>query len=132
MHNFPLERRSKLVANSDIRQVSERGLPSAVSTGVDFEQLAVGAILEIETGHTTYRVENRGKGKALISGHPSYCPVPVEVEIQGSVGGPGLVKIRWIEPGLKMVFEHPEFGVIRTSTIRSIRQLLSAPAFSLS
>ena len=131
MHPFSVEE-AAMVANSDVLQVPETGFPSRVSAGVDVDHLPVGTILEIETGHTTYKIENRGKGKVLISGHATYCPQPVEVEFQGSAGGPALLKLWRIEPGLKMVFDHPEFGVIRTSVVRSVRQLEPARSLSLS
>jgi hypothetical protein len=115
-----------LVLNREICQPCEIALPSPTPEGVDVDHLTVGAILEIETGHTTYKLENRGKGKVLISGHATYCPQPVEVDFQGSVGGPALLKLWRIEPGLKMVFDHPEFGIIRTSKVRSVRQLVPA------
>lgn len=89
-------------------------------------------MVEVETGHTTYHLENRGDGKVLISGHPEYCPEPVLVDFQGSVGGGALLKMWRIEPGLKMAFEHPKFGVVRTSRVRSIRQLAPSGAPSVS
>lgn len=93
------------------------------SGAVNIDELPIGATLEIETGHTTYRMENRGQGQVLISGHPEYCPEPVLVDFQGSVGGPALLKAWYIEPGLKMAFQHPKFGTVRTSRVRSIRRL---------
>src|SRR5580698_11288034 len=55
--------------------------------GIYLDELPVGAVLDVETDHHSYRVENRGKGRALISGHPEYCPEPVLVELHGSVVG---------------------------------------------
>lgn len=126
MHESHAERRSKLVLNGEICELPEIGLPSPVAEGIDVDHLPVGAILEIETGHTIYKLENRGKGKVLLSGHATYCPQPVEVDFQGSAGGPALLKLWRIEPGLKMVFDHPEFGIIRTSKVRSVRQFVPA------
>jgi hypothetical protein len=98
----------------------------ADSGAVNIDELAIGATLEIETGHTTYRMENRGHGQVLISGHPEYCPEPLLVDFQGSVGGPALLKAWHIEPGMKMAFQHPKFGTVRTSRVRSIRRLVPA------
>ncbi len=118
-----------MLTDSDIRQLGAvlppAGVP-AVSNGVDIDELAIGARLEIETGHTTYALENRGEGKVLISGHAEYCPEPVLVDFQGSVGGPALLKMWRIEPGLKMAFRHPRLGIVRTSRVRSIRRLQPA------
>jgi len=91
--------------------------------GVAVDELPIGAAIEVATGHTTYRIENRGEGKVLISGHPTYCPEPVLVDLHGAVGGTALLKMWSIEPGLKMEFDHPIFGVIRTSRVRSVRPI---------
>jgi hypothetical protein len=119
-----------MLTESDIRQFAAvlppAGNPPAVSHGVDIDELAIGARLEVETGHTTYRLENRGEGKVVISGHPEYCPEPVLVDFQGSVGGSALLKMWHIEPGLKMAFRHPKLGMVRTSRVRSIRELQPA------
>jgi len=119
-----------MLTDSDIRQLGAvlppAGNPPAVSQGVDIDELAIGARLEVETGHNTYRLENRGEGKVVISGHPEYCPEPVLVDFQGSVGGSALLKMWHIEPGLKMAFRHPKLGLVRTSRVRSIRELQPA------
>ncbi len=122
-----------MLTDSDIRQLGAvlpaASTPAAVSNGVDIDELAIGARLEIETGHTTYTLENRGEGKVVISGHPEYCPEPVLVDFQGSVGGAALLKMWHIELGLKMAFRHPQLGMVRTSRVRSIRVLQpAAPA----
>ncbi|HLG97748.1 MAG TPA: hypothetical protein VKX49_15645 [Bryobacteraceae bacterium] len=112
--------------------VAEPGMSSAnVSTGFDLDDLPVGAVLEVETGHTTYILENLGNGKVLISGHPTYCPEPVEVEFQGAVGGPALLELWRIEPGLRMAFQHPKVGTIRTSRVRSVRKIGPKPTRSV-
>ena len=80
---------------------------AAHTEGVDIDEVPVGAVLEIETGHTTYILENRGGGNVLISGHPEYCPEPVLVRFHGSVGGTAPLNMGRIEPGLKMAFQHP-------------------------
>ena len=87
------------------------------------DELPVGAVIEVDTGHHTYLIENRGKGKVLISGHPEYCPEPVLVDLHGSVGRESPLKILLIEPGTRMEFEHPTFGVVRTSPVREVREL---------
>jgi len=95
----------------------------AETDSVDIDDLPIGAKLEVDTGHTTYRLENRGQGQVLISGHPEFCPEPVLVEFQGAVGGPALLRLWHIEPGLKMAFQHPVLGTVRTSRVRAIRHL---------
>jgi hypothetical protein len=112
--------------NSPVRQ-------DRAEDGVDLEELPIGAILEIETGHTTYRLENLGNGSAIVSGHPKYCPEPITVEVHGSIATAGGVaeasgQLRWhfLGIGRRMVFLPPDHGVIRTSAIRAIRPVLGS------
>ena len=122
-----------MTTNSDLRLPAASLSPSRAgeaqrTQSVALDELPVGAVLEVETGHSTYRIENRGEGKALISGHPDYCPEPVLVDFHGAVG-PSSLKMWLIEPELKMEFRHPDFGVVRTSRVRRIRQLkVAAPS----
>jgi hypothetical protein len=119
LHNSDSELGNVAVARPSVDYEPER------AAGVSMDELPRGAVVEVVTGHTTSRVENRGDGKALISGHPTYCPTPVLVDLHGSVGSPAMLKIWFIGPGLKMEFSHPKFGVIRTSRVRSVCELKS-------
>ncbi len=100
---------------------------SEIEGGVFFDELPVGAVLDVETRHHTYTVENRGDGKILIVGHPTYCPQPVLVNLHGSTWGTALIKRRFIGRGMRMEFIHPTHGVVRTSPVREIRELPPAP-----
>ena len=99
---------------------------SAREEGVSLDDLAVGAVVEVVTGHHTYRLENRGNGEVLISGHPVYCPEPVLVELHGSIGASHVIKMWFIGPGMKLEFRHPVFGLVQTSRAREIHQLTPA------
>ncbi len=120
--------------NSDILSPQPIGmnpgdaLPQAEG-GVDLDQLPTGAVIDVETDHHTYRVENRGDGRALISGHPKYCPEPVLVDLHGATAGYVLLKMRFIGRGMRMEFRHPVLGVICTSRVREIHE--PAPAGTL-
>ena len=96
--------------------------------GVNLDELAKGAVLEIQTGHHAYRLENLGDGNALISGHPTYCPKPVRVEVEGSIDGAGYLKWRFIGKGMYLAFVPPDHAIIRTSRIQDIRTLTPAPS----
>lgn len=99
-------------------------LPDIPATeGVDLEELPIGAVLEIETGHTTYHLENKGEGQALLSGHPRYCPQPTLVQIQGSLDAADGLRWRFLGQGMRMVFLPPEHAVVRTSSIRRVRRV---------
>jgi hypothetical protein len=99
---------------------------AAREEGVSLDDLEVGAVVEAVTGHHTYRIENRGRGEVLISGHPVYCPEPVQVELYGSVGESHEIKMWFIGPGMKLEFRHPVFGLVQTSRVREIHQLSAA------
>jgi hypothetical protein len=83
----------------------------------------VGAVLEIETGYTSYRLENMGDGNAMLSGHPAYCPEPVRVQIHGCTGPDAALMWRLLRPGAHMVFLHPEHGGVRTSAIKAVNRI---------
>jgi hypothetical protein len=100
---------------------------SEAEGGVSLNDLEVGAVLEVETGGHTYRIENRGEGKVLISGHPEYCPEPVLADLHGSTWGTGLIKMRFIGRGMRMEFEHPTSGLIWTSRVKAIREVSGTP-----
>ena len=91
--------------------------------GVAIDELPVGTVLEVETIHHSYLLENCGNGKVLISGHPDYCPEPVLVDFHGATDSTHMIKMWVIERGMHMQFGHPTLGVIRTSRVREIREL---------
>jgi len=93
--------------------------------GIAMDELPVGAVVDVETGSHTYRLENCGEGKVLIAGHPLYCPEPLLVDLHGSVGGEPMLKMSYIGRGMKMAFQHPRFGVVLTSRVRAIREQMS-------
>ena len=78
--------------------------------GLLLESLAVGAVVEVDTVGSTYRIVHQGAGMALISGHLRFCPKPVLVILPGS-----------ITVGEKLVFLHPGLGPVATSRIREVR-----------
>ena len=92
--------------------------------GLDLEALPVGATLEAKTAHHSYLIENCGNGNIRISGHPVYCPKPVLVEYLGAFDGTPLFKMGSITPGMRMGFRHPGLGIIRTSKVQELKQLL--------
>jgi hypothetical protein len=100
---------------------SDLGWPETAQ-GVFLKELARGEIIEVETKHHSYRVENCGKGQILISGHPEYCPHPVLVDVYGSTWGGTMLKPGFIGRDMHLEFCHPRYGVVQTSRIREIRQ----------
>jgi hypothetical protein len=90
--------------------------------GIYVDELDDGAVVEIETAHSLYKLVKRDDTHVAISGHPRFCPQPVEVEIEGSVGdkSPAFSNPGFIGRGMHLVYKHPEFNIITTSQIREI------------
>src|SRR5258706_13434379 len=98
---------------------------SSGEEGVYLDDLAVGAVVEVVTGHHTYRLENRSGGAVLISGHPVYCPEPVLVDLHGSIND-GQIKMWFIGRDMRLYFRHPTLGLVQTSRVREIHELTAA------
>jgi len=101
---------------------------SEIDGGVGLDELPVGAVLDVQTSNTLYRIENRGDGEVLISGHPEICPAPVLVSFHGSTWGTPMLKVRFIGRDMRMEFFHPQKGIVRTSRVRDIRERTAARA----
>jgi hypothetical protein len=98
-------------------------IQSEIEGGVYLDDLDAGDVLVVETRNTNYRLVNHGRGQALISGHPEFCPDPVLVTVEGSNWGGSLLKASYIGRGMCLEFRHPVFRTITTSPILHIRQL---------
>lgn len=108
-------------SNSSIHGILRR--PEADEPeGLALEDLAKGTMLEAETAHHTYRIQNRGDGKVMISGHPEYCPSPVAVDAIGSTWGGGSLRMNFIGKGARLEFWHPEHGIVCTSRVLNVRE----------
>ena len=94
--------------------------------GVYLDDLAAGTVVEIETQHHHYTLVKDADTHVRVSGHPSFCPEPVEMEIEGSIGSgsPLMPNPGFIGRGLYLAFKHPLFRhLITTSRIREIHKL---------
>ena len=85
-------------------------------------ELPEGACLEIETENHLYSIVKSSGDVISISGHPRYCPDPVQVQIGGSSWGGSLLKSSYIGRGMRLEFWHPAHELVTTSKIREIRQ----------
>jgi len=105
-------------------QADDETAHSGPETGVYFDRLADGAVLELETRHHRYTLVKKAGGQALISGHPDICPEPVLVGILGSTGRGSTLKVGFIGCGMHLMFKHPAHPTaIGTSRILNLRQL---------
>lgn len=101
--------------------VNRRIVQSEVEGGVHLDDLPNGARLEVETENRSYWLVVLGSGRAHISGHPIFCPEPVEVSIHGSSWGGSMLKTAFIGRGMHLEFDHPEHRTITTSRIVEVR-----------
>ena len=104
--------------------VNSRIVQSEVEGGVRLEDLPTGAKLEIRTRNSCYTLVNQGAGRALLSGHPEFCPQPTEVSIHGSTWGGTMMRSRFVGRGMFLEFSHPQVeGRIVTSQIVGVREI---------
>jgi hypothetical protein len=92
--------------------------------GIYLDELAEGAVVEIETKNHNYRMVKHCDTHVCISGHPTYFPEPVEVEIEASIGEGYTIQAnpRFIGPGMRLILTHPRFNRITTSLILGIHK----------
>ncbi|PYT27993.1 MAG: hypothetical protein DMG57_16465 [Acidobacteria bacterium] len=104
-------------------RVNRNIVSSEVHGGVYLGDLPDECTLEIETQNRSYTLVHRGQGEALICGHPTFCPEPVLVKIEGSNWGGSMLKPMYLGRGMHLEFRHPEYErPIITSRILEIRQ----------
>jgi hypothetical protein len=100
---------------------------SEIEGGVFLEGLPPDTVLQIRTQHHFYTALFLGEGAAMISGHPQYCPEPVQVTIAGSTWGGSMLKMRFIGRGMHLEFHHPAYSTpIITSAIQEIRERIAS------
>ena len=98
---------------------------SEVEGGVFLKDLPPSTVLQIQTMHHCYTAVLLGGSDALISGHPEFCPHPVQVAIAGSTWGGSMLKLQFVGRGMHLEFHHPEYPTpIVTSAIQEIRDCL--------
>jgi hypothetical protein len=106
--------------------VNRRIVQSEIEGGVHLHDVQPGTVLEVTTQNRAYTIEYQGRGQALISGHPVFCPEPVLVSIHGSTWGGSMLKERYIGRGMHLEFGHPLRQPITTSVIVDVREKRAA------
>ena len=102
-------------------EVNRNIVQSEIEGGVLLSTLPPSTVLQIETQHHRYTAVLLGGSEALISGHPEFCPEPVQVAIAGSTWGGTMLKQRYIGRGMHLEFCHPDYHTpIVTSRIQEI------------
>jgi hypothetical protein len=102
-------------------EVNRNIIRSEIEGGVELDRLAEGDVLHVETLSRLYTIVYRGEGRALIAGHPRFCPYPTPVRIEGSTWGGSMLKTRYVGRGMHLEFRHPYFRTIVTSRILDVR-----------
>lgn len=104
-------------------EVNRNIVRSEIEGGVLLSALPPSTVLHIETQNHRYTAVLLGGSEALISGHPEFCPEPVQVAISGSTWGGAMLKQRYIGRGMHLEFCHPDYRTpIVTSRIQEIRE----------
>jgi hypothetical protein len=107
-------------------------IQSEIEGGVFLHDLPPSTVLEIQTMHHCYRAVLLGGSEAMISGHPEFCPEPVQVAIAGSTWGGSMLKLQFVGRGMHLEFHHPQYPTpIVTSAIQDIRDYQQAPAMQV-
>ena len=103
--------------------INRNMIQSEIEGGVHLDRLLPGDKLQVETRDWICDFEYCGEYRAIISGHPVYCPEPVEVNVAGSTWGGSLLKLHFIGRGMHLEFLHPVYQRVVTSRIAEIRQI---------
>lgn len=101
--------------------INHNVIQSEIEGGVHLRDVPLGAVLEVQTQNRSYTIVNQGRGHALISGHPEFCPDPVLVKVHGSTWGGAMLKEAFIGRGMHLEFRQPAHLPITTSRIVEVR-----------
>jgi hypothetical protein len=103
-------------------EVNRSIIDSEIEGGVFLNDLPPSTVLEIQTLHHRYTAVLLGGSEAMLSGHPEFCPEPVQVAIAGSTWGGSMLKLQYVGRGMHLEFRHPHYPTpIVTSPIQEIR-----------
>ena len=104
-------------------EINRNIVQSEIEGGVLLSALPPSTVLLIETQNHHYTAVLLGGSEALLSGHPEFCPEPVQGAISGSTWGGAMLKQRYIGRGMHLEFCHPDYRTpIITSRIQEIRE----------
>ena len=109
-------------------EVNRSIIQSEIEGGVFLDDLPPSTVLQIQTLHHCYTAVLLGGSEALLSGHPEFCPEPVQVAISGSTWGGSMLKLQYVGRGMHLEFRHPQYATpIITSPIQEIRDSQPIP-----
>jgi hypothetical protein len=96
--------------------------PAEVTGGVDLQGLGEGAVVEVSTLNSVYRIRVGEAGRVFVAGHPEHCPEMVEARGVGAVMATGGTWDRYVAPGMRMELRLGERRVF-TSRVVGVRVL---------
>ena len=103
-------------------EVNRSIIQSEIEGGVFLGDLPPSTVLQIQTMNHCYTAVLLGGSEAMLSGHPEFCPQPVQVAIAGSTWGGSMLKLQYVGRGMHLEFRHPQYPTpIITSAIQEIR-----------
>jgi hypothetical protein len=91
-----------------------------IPKGVDLQNLNPGSLIDMEPQNGASPRVCRGGPPMRLSGHPTFCPVPVLAELEGSVNREGAFETGYIRPGSQVVFLVNEHVPVTTSRVLSV------------
>jgi hypothetical protein len=95
-----------------------REVTGMVSTDIlNCNDLPPGSLIDVETKSRHYHIECLGGTAIRVSGHPDYCPEPVQASLQGSVDQEGTLEVGSIGCGMRMIFLLDDVRPITTSSV---------------
>lgn len=92
---------------------------------VDCKSLAPGSFVDVETKNSHYHIECLGGNAIRISGHPQYCPTPVDGKLEGSSGKTGVLEPGLIGRGMHLTFLVDDRRPVTTSRVVRVRVKLA-------
>jgi hypothetical protein len=88
---------------------------------LDCKSLQAGCLIDVETASRHYRIECLGGSQIRISGHPQFCPTPVDAQVQGSITREGTFAKGMIERGSRLTFLIDEKLPVTTSLVLNLQ-----------
>lgn len=101
--------------------MSENIAQSEIEGGVFLKDIPDGKEIDIETQNRHYTLVKRN-GKVFLWGHPVYCALSIEICLNGSTFGGGMLKVGFIGRGMHLECVLPDGRVLTTSKIKEIRE----------
>ncbi len=103
-------------------EVSRNLAQCEIEGGVDLRTVAPETVLAVKTRNRVYTLVMKGSGRAMICGHPQYCPEPVLVHVIGSTWGGAMLKEAYLGRGMRLEFQRDRDRPVLTSPILEIEE----------